>query len=73
MARISLVIPVLNEQESITLFYETMSEVMAGMRHDAEFVFVDDGSTDATLSILKRLHEKDPRVKAVSGKLSNES
>ena len=66
MARISLVIPVLNEQESITLFYETMSEVMAGMRHDVEFVFVDDGSTDATLSILKRLHEKDPRVKAVS-------
>lgn len=40
------------------IFYEAMPEVMASMRYDAEFVFVDDGSWDATLSVLKQLHEQ---------------
>lgn len=66
MRRISLVVPVYNEQESVELFYRTAARLLEAEPYEAEFLFVDDGSSDATMNILRRLHESDPRVRAVS-------
>ena len=56
---ISVIIPVYNEEESL----EELHERLSGVIKDGEFIFVDDGSTDRTPEILKKLKEKDPRVK----------
>lgn len=55
MAKLSIVVPCRNEQEALPLFYEEVSHVAARMAPvEFEFVFVDDGSTDATLPELYR-------------------
>ena len=66
METLSIVVPCLNEQEAIPLFYSAVLKETAGMDVAFEFWFVDDGSTDGTLDALKRLREQDPRVKYVS-------
>lgn len=66
--KISIVIPCLNEEQSIPLYYKAMQEVMAQMQAQASFelLFVDDGSTDGTLPLLRKLHRADPRVRFLS-------
>ena len=66
MKTISVVVPCLNEQEAIPLFYSAFLKETAGMDVAFEFWFVDDGSTDGTLEALKRLRAEDPRVKYIS-------
>ena len=66
METLSIVVPCLNEQEAIPLFYSAVLKETAGMDVAFEFWFVDDGSTDGTLDALKRLREQDPRVKYIS-------
>lgn len=64
--KLSLVVPCYNEEETIETFYREVQKHTAGMDADIEFCFVDDGSCDGTLGILRRLHETDPRVHYVS-------
>lgn len=64
--KISVVIPCYNEQESIGLFYNEMCSVSEEMNYEFEFIFVNDGSKDNTLAIIKELREKDSRVKYIS-------
>ena len=59
---ISLIIPCFNEEESLPLFYPEASSVLSEMDCDYEFIFVNDGSRDRTLEILKELSAKDPHV-----------
>ena len=66
METLSIVVPCLNEQEAIPLFYSAVLKETVGMDVAFEFWFVDDGSTDGTLDALKRLREQDPRVKYIS-------
>lgn len=66
METLSIVVPCLNEQDAIPLFYRAFLKETAGMDVAFEFWFVDDGSTDGTLEALKRLRERDPRVKYIS-------
>ena len=66
MTLVSLVIPVYDEEASVELFHRTVCPLLEGEPYDFEFVFVDDGSRDATLAALRRLHARDPRVKVVS-------
>ena len=66
METLGIVVPCLNEQEAIPLFYSAVLKETAGMDVAFEFWFVDDGSTDGTLDALKRLREQDPRVKYIS-------
>ena len=63
MKKLSIVVPCYNEEECLPLFYEKTGEVVAQMPIETEFVFVDDGSTDGTLRILRELSAKDKRVK----------
>ena len=65
--RISLIVPCYNEQEALPLFYEAASRQMAALPgYDFELLFVDDGSRDRTLSLLKAYAEKDARVRYLS-------
>lgn len=65
--KITAVVPCYNEQEALGLFYEELNRVTAEMR-DCEFeiLFVNDGSKDRTLGLMKELAEKDGRVKYIS-------
>ena len=63
---LSIVVPCFNEEEALPIFYDTVTEVVGKMGVDCEYVFVDDGSTDGTLGILRALAAKDPNVRYVS-------
>ncbi len=64
---LSIVVPCYNEEEATPIFYKTVHEIESQLTTvDLEFVFVDDGSRDGTLSVLRELHAKDERVHYVS-------
>ncbi|MGH9353145.1 MAG: glycosyltransferase family 2 protein [Terriglobia bacterium] len=60
---LSLVIPVFNEAENIQPLAALLKTTLVGFSEAAEILFVDDGSTDATLSELRRAQESDPRIR----------
>ena len=67
MKKISLIIPCFNEEESIPIFYSETSKILTSMTaYDYEMLFINDGSRDNTLPILKDIAEKDPHVKYIS-------
>jgi alcohol dehydrogenase class IV len=71
---ISLIIPCFNEEESLPLFYPEATSVLRQMNCDYELIFVNDGSRDRTLEILKELSEKvgiTQTVKDVGGKMED--
>lgn len=57
----SVVVPVFNEAEGLAEFHRRLSRVMDGLG-PWEVIYVNDGSTDAGLAVLRGLHEADPRV-----------
>jgi glycosyltransferase involved in cell wall biosynthesis len=64
---LSLVIPVYNEEENLPLLYDQIQKVLKPVRKAWEIVFVDDGSTDRSLEVLKSLTKRNPqRVRVVS-------
>ena len=71
MKLVSVVVPCYNEQEVLPMFYEEITKVSAGMQKtypelEFEFLFINDGSKDTTLDILRSLAEKDKRVRYIS-------
>lgn len=63
---LSLIIPCYNEQETLFLLYTELIKVLSAMPLDYELLFVNDGSTDNTLSILKKLATQDTQVSYLS-------
>ncbi len=64
---LSVLVPCYNEEEVLPLFYEAITKVAEDMEKlEFEFVFINDGSRDRTLEILKELHGKDKRVRFLS-------
>ena len=68
MKLLSIIVPCFNEQESIPIFYNEVMKVSQKLKNslDVEIVFVNDGSIDDTLNVLKELHKKDKRARYVS-------
>lgn len=64
--KISLVVPVYNEEESIGLFLEAVRRVLVPLNQDYEIVFVNDGSRDNTYEVLLNEANKDSNVKLVN-------
>lgn len=64
--KLSLIIPCFNEQDAIPLFYDEVTRVLNTMQCAYELLFVNDGSRDETLSILKGFAEKDEHVTYLS-------
>ena len=62
---VSVVVPLLNEQENIKPLYEQITTILTG-RYQYEIIFVDDGSTDASLDILKEIQKNDNKVRIIS-------
>lgn len=62
---VSLVVPVLNEEDAVSLFLSTVRKIVDREPYDFEFVFVNDGSSDRTVEVLLAEHARDPRVKLV--------
>ena len=63
---ISIIIPVLNEEQLIDELYNQTAATLNAMTSDWEVICVNDGSTDNTLQKLVLIHEKDPRWKIIS-------
>ncbi|MHC4528226.1 MAG: glycosyltransferase family 2 protein [Planctomycetota bacterium] len=61
---VSVVAPLLNEQDNIAPLYEQITQTLAG-KYDYEIIFVDDGSDDDSLSILSGLQGDDDRVRVI--------
>lgn len=67
MNKISIIVPCFNEEESIPFFYKEIMDVYKKMGEVMfEILFIDDGSSDNTLSILKNLALKDEKVRFIS-------
>ncbi len=62
---ISFVIPVYNEEESLEELYRQIVANVTPTGHDYEFIFVDDGSTDQSYPVMKKLHEQNEHVKVI--------
>ncbi len=66
MKRISIIVPCYNEEDVLEIFYKKIVEVTDKIKADFEYIFVDDGSSDNTLSLVKSYRENDERVKFIS-------
>ncbi|HAT1528399.1 TPA: glycosyltransferase family 2 protein [Morganella morganii] len=64
--KISLVVPVFNEEEAIPIFYKTVRENEELKKHEVEIIFINDGSKDSTESIINALAIADSLVKPLS-------
>lgn len=65
--KLTIVVPAYNEEEALPIFYAEASRVekeLPGV--EIEYLFIDDGSSDGTLEVLRDLHKKDARVRYVS-------
>ena len=62
---LSLVLPVYNEVESLPVLWRELAEVLPGLVAPAEVIFVDDGSTDGSDDVLRRLAKDDPRIRVI--------
>lgn len=61
----SVIIPVYNEEANVQALYDRLSTVMAGMHPEYELIFINDGSRDRTIFLVKELAEKDARVRFI--------
>ena len=59
---LSIIVPAFNEEEVLPEFYRRVSAMAEGIDAAAELIFINDGSTDQTLSLLQELKAGDPRV-----------
>lgn len=59
---LSVVVPCFNEEETVKIFYDRITQEFLKLPDEYEIIFVDDGSTDLTAEKIKELREKDKRV-----------
>ncbi|MFC7778151.1 glycosyltransferase family 2 protein [Pantoea sp. GCM10028869] len=64
--KFSLIVPVLNEEEAIPLFYKAVREFKPFKKYNIEIVFINDGSTDSTEAVLNEIEANDDLVKHIS-------
>lgn len=63
--QLSIVIPLLNEDESINELFDWIHQVMQKNKFSYELIFVDDGSTDNSWDIIQDLSSKSKQIKAI--------
>src|SRR5207247_4009689 len=62
---VSVLLPVLDEVESLGVLYRELTDVLEGLGRPYELIFVDDGSADGSFALIEKLHRSDARVRAV--------
>ncbi len=63
---LSVIIPVYNEEESLPELFDALESVMKENGWEYEYIFVDDGSVDRSLAVLRELYERSKHVKVIS-------
>lgn len=66
MEKISVIVPVFNERETLSLLSGKLETIFASLKSDYEVIFVDDGSRDGSGDEVERLHQKNPRHKLIA-------
>ena len=66
MKKISIIIPCYNEELAIPFFYDEINKVSKQIKSNFEFIFVNDGSKDNTINVIKEYSKKDKRVKYIN-------
>ncbi len=66
MAVVSIVVPVFNEEENIPLLVDAIRKASGPLAHTIEIIFVNDGSTDQSLQVIRSLAAQDKRIKYIS-------
>ena len=67
MEKISLIVPCYNEEEVLLFFYEEFQKITSELnKYRTEVIFVDDGSSDRTIQVIKEIAKNDDRVKYIS-------
>lgn len=64
--QISIVLPIYNEEKNIPVLYERLHKVLSENFSDYEVIFINDGSSDGSLNLLKSICQKDPHFKYIS-------
>lgn len=64
--KISIIVPCYNEEESILLFYKELSLTLRSVGYDYDLLFINDGSRDNTLALLKKIVDSDEHVRYIS-------
>ena len=62
---ITVMIPVYNEKDSIEPLYNELKPVLRGIKKKYEIIFIDDGSTDGSTQILRKLNKRDMNLRVV--------
>ena len=64
MKKISIIIPAYNEEESLPFLIERINKLMNSLedKYDFEILFINDGSKDRTLELIKEYRDKDKRI-----------
>jgi glycosyltransferase involved in cell wall biosynthesis len=65
LKRLSVVVPIFNEEENITPLYRELKNVLEGLETAYEVIFVDDGSVDASCEVLQGLAKDDKEIKVI--------
>jgi glycosyltransferase involved in cell wall biosynthesis len=65
-AELTVVAPIYNEADNLRPLLDRLTPVLESCARSFEVIFVDDGSTDQTLAILRKAHDADPRIRAVA-------
>lgn len=63
---VSIIIPIYNEEENIPELYHRLQSVIEQVDGEAEVIFIDDGSRDNSLNLVRQIYERDYRVKYIS-------
>ncbi len=63
---VSIIIPIYNEEENIPELYHRLQSVIEQLDGEAEVIFIDDGSRDNSLNLMRQIYERDYRVKYIS-------
>ena len=63
MKKVSIIIPTYNEEESLPLLYDKLKEITGNLpNYIFEFLFINDGSKDKTLELIKNYRKNDSRI-----------
>lgn len=65
MKKISIIVPCYNEEQAIPFFYDEITKTAEEMKNNFEFIFINDGSKDKTIEVIKQYSKKDKRVKYI--------